>query len=171
MLSKYTDLLSVEDQRIVRRASTNLAGELVKVQRVRIPALPAVVFLCAHNLGCSQIAAAWLRRLCPGVVSVWSAGTEPEGQISENVAAVLAEVGIDIAGEFPRPWTDEVIEAADVIVTMGCGEACPVVDGKRYEDWALVHPLGPGIESARGARNEIRARVEQLAPSLGLVVS
>ena len=143
---------------------------LVKV-RVEGAKPSAVVFLCAHNAGRSQIAAAWLRHFCPESVSVWSAGTEPAGHIGDDVVGVLAEVGIDISGEFPKPWTDEVIDAADVIVTMGCGEACPVVPGKRYEYWVLVHALGPGLENARSARDEIRARVEQLAGSLGLVVS
>ncbi len=131
---------------------------------------PGVVFLCAHNASRSQIAAAWLRHLCPETVMVWSAGTEPAAQVSDVVTTVLAEVGIDITGEFPKPWTDEVIEAADVIVTMGCGEACPILPGKRYEDWVLLYDIGQGVEHARAARDEIRGRVEKLAVSLRLGV-
>lgn len=130
---------------------------------------PSVLFLCVHNSGRSQIAAAWLRHLCGDEVTVWSGGTDPGGSISGNVSAAMAEVGIDLSEEFPKPWTDEVVEGADVIITMGCGEACPVIAGKRYEDWSLLHSTGPDLGSARAARDEIREHVERLASSLGVV--
>jgi len=130
---------------------------------------PSVLFLCVHNSGRSQIAAAWLRHLCGDEVTVWSGGTDPGDSISGNVSAAMAEVGIDLGEEFPKPWTDEVVEGADVIITMGCGEACPVIAGKRYEDWSLLHSTGPDLESARAARDEIREHVQRLASSLGTV--
>jgi len=133
-------------------------------------AQPSVLFMCVHNSGRSQIAAAWLRHLCGDDVTVWSGGTDPGDSISANVATVMAEVGIDLSEEFPKPWTDEVVEGADVIITMGCGEACPVIPGKRYEDWSLLHSTGPDIEAARAARDEIREHVERLASSLGVVL-
>lgn len=132
-------------------------------------AQPSVLFMCVHNSGRSQIAAAWLRHLCGDDVMVWSGGTDPGGSISANVAAVMSEVGIDLSDEFPKPWTDEVVEGADVIITMGCGEACPVLAGKRYQDWSLLHSTGPDLESARAARDEIREHVERLASTLGAV--
>lgn len=128
---------------------------------------PSVLFMCVHNSGRSQIAAAWLRQVCGDDVTVWSGGTDPGGSISANVAAAMAEVGIDLGEEFPKPWTDEVVEGADVIITMGCGEACPVIPGKRYEDWSLLHSTGPDLDSARAARDEIREHVERLAATLG----
>lgn len=130
---------------------------------------PSVLFMCVHNSGRSQIAAAWLRHLCGDDVTVWSGGTDPGGSISANVAEVMAEVGIELSEEFPKPWTDEVVEGADVIITMGCGEACPVIAGKRYEDWSLLHSTGPDIDSARAARDEIREHVERLAATLRVV--
>ena len=130
---------------------------------------PAVLFLCVHNSGRSQIASAWLRHLCGDEVTVWSGGTDPGGSIAVNVSAAMAEVGIDLSDEFPKPWTDEVVNGADVIITMGCGEACPVIAGKRYEDWSLLHSTGPDLESARAARDEIREHVVRLASSLGVM--
>lgn len=129
-----------------------------------------VLFVCTHNSGRSQIAAAWLRALAPEV-EVWSAGTEPGGEVPPAVVDAMREVGIDVSEAFAKPLTDEVIGAAGVVVTMGCGEACPVVPGRRYEDWILAHPLGPTVASVRSARDEIRERVESLVVSLRLVAS
>lgn len=129
-----------------------------------------VLFVCTHNSGRSQIAAAWLAHLAPEV-DVWSAGTEPAAGVAPVVLEAMREVGIDLGEAFPKPLTDEVIGAADVVVTMGCGEACPVVPGRRYEDWILAHPLGSTVESVRSAREEIRERVEALIVSLRPVAS
>jgi protein-tyrosine-phosphatase len=125
----------------------------------------AVLFVCAHNSGRSQIAAGWLAQLAREI-DVWSAGTEPTGEVSKVVVDVMREVGVDLGAAFPKPLTDEVVGAADVVVTMGCGEACPVVPGRRYEDWILAHPLGGSVDSVRSARDEIRERVEALIGSL-----
>jgi protein-tyrosine-phosphatase len=124
-----------------------------------------VLFVCSHNSGRSQIAAAWLAHLAPEV-DVWSAGTEPAAGVAPVVVEAMREVGIDLGEAFPKPLTDEVVGAADVVVTMGCGEACPVVVGRRYEDWILAHPIGATVESVRSARDEIRERVEVLVESL-----
>jgi len=123
---------------------------------------PKVVFLCVHNAGRSQMAAAWLEHLAANRVDVFSGGSEPADTVNPAAVEAMAEVGIDIRTEFPKPWTDEIVRAADVVVTMGCGDACPVYPGKRYEDWVLDDPEGLGLEAVRPIRDEIRGRVEQL---------
>ena len=128
--------------------------------------IPAVLFLCVHNAGRSQMAAGWLRHLAGDRVTVWSGGSEPASQINPSAVAAMAEVGIDIAEERPKPWTDEVVRAADVVVTMGCGDACPLYPGKRYEDWELADPAGQDVAAVRPIRDEIRRRVETLLASL-----
>jgi arsenate reductase (thioredoxin) len=127
---------------------------------------PGVLFLCVHNAGRSQMAAGWLRHLAGDRVTVWSGGSEPASQINPAAIAVMAEVGIDITAEFPKPWTDEVVRAADVVITMGCGDACPLYPGKRYEDWELDDPAGQDVDAVRRIRDEIRRRVEALLSSL-----
>jgi arsenate reductase len=129
---------------------------------------PAVLFLCVHNAGRSQMAAAWLRHLAGDRVEVFSSGSEPADQVNSAAVAAMAEVGVDISGEQPRRWTDEHASSADVVVTMGCGDVCPVYPGKRYEDWELTDPAGQPLEVVRGVRDEIRARVEALIESLDL---
>ncbi len=133
-----------------------------------IPAAPGVLFLCVHNAGRSQMAAGWLRHLAGGRVTVWSGGSEPAAEINPAAIAAMAEVGIDITSEFPKPWTDEVARAADVVITMGCGDACPLYPGTRYEDWELEDPAGHGIDDVRPIRDDIRVRVEALMASLGI---
>ena len=127
---------------------------------------PAVLFLCVHNAGRSQMAAGWLRHLAGDRVEVYSGGSEPADQVNPAAVTAMAEVGIDIAGEQPQRWTDEHARAADVVITMGCGDVCPVFPGKRYEDWELTDPAGQHVEFVRTVRDEIRARVEQLIDSL-----
>jgi len=134
-------------------------------------AVPGVLFLCVHNAGRSQMAAGWLRDLAGDTAVVWSGGSEPTSEINAAAVAAMAEVGIDITGEFPKPWTDEIVRAADVVVTMGCGDACPLYPGKRYEDWELDDPDGMDLDAVRGIRDEIRRRVEVLLASLGVVGS
>jgi len=127
---------------------------------------PAVLFLCVHNAGRSQMAAGWLRHLSGDAIEVFSGGSDPGADVNVVAVRAMAEVGIDISTEYPKPWTDEIARAADVIVTMGCGDACPIFPGTRYEDWALDDPAGRSIEDVRRIRDDIRARVEQLVASL-----
>ena len=129
---------------------------------------PSVLFLCVHNAGRSQMAAGWLRHLTGDRTSVYSGGSEPASQINPAAVEAMAEVGIDITEEFPKPWTEEVVQAADVVITMGCGDACPLYPGKRYEDWELDDPDGMSVEDVRAVRDDIRVRVEQLIGTLHL---
>jgi arsenate reductase len=129
---------------------------------------PAVLFLCVHNAGRSQMAAGWLRHLSGGAVDVYSGGSDPGPAVNPAAVAAMREVGIDIADQVPSRWTDETARAADVIVTMGCGDACPVYPGKRYEDWELTDPAGQALDVVRGVRDDIERRVRELVASLGL---
>ena len=131
-------------------------------------AIPGVLFLCVHNAGRSQMAAGWLRHLAGDRMDVWSGGSEPTSTINPAAVEAMAEVGIDIAQEFPKPWTDEIVRAADVVITMGCGDACPLYPGKRYEDWVLEDPAGMDVEDVRVVRHEIEARVRALMDSVGV---
>ncbi|WP_174532902.1 arsenate reductase ArsC [Micromonospora chalcea] len=128
---------------------------------------PSVLFVCVHNAGRSQMAAAWLRHLAGDAVEVRSAGSEPADRINPVAAEAMREVGIDLTGQTPARLTWDAAQASDVIVTMGCGDACPVLPGKRYEDWKLTDPAGQPLDVVRGVRDEIRARVEALLADLG----
>jgi arsenate reductase (thioredoxin) len=128
--------------------------------------VPAVLFLCVHNAGRSQMALGWFQHLAGDRAIAWSGGSEPGREVNPSAVAAMREVGIDISGEFPKPWTDEVVRAADVVVTMGCGDACPVFPGKRYEDWPLDDPAGQGVEAVRPIRDEIERRVRTLLTEL-----
>jgi protein-tyrosine-phosphatase len=128
--------------------------------------VPEVLFVCVHNAGRSQMAAALLDKVAGGRVHVRSAGSAPAEEIHNNVRQVMAEVGVDLSREFPKPVTDEVVKAADVVITMGCGDACPIYPGKRYEDWTLEDPAGQPIERVRAIRDEIARRVESLVRHL-----
>jgi arsenate reductase len=132
---------------------------------------PAVLFLCVHNAGRSQMAAGWLRHLAGDRVQVFSGGSEPAEQVNPAAIAAMSEVGIDISAEQPQRWTDDDARTADVVVTMGCGDVCPVYPGKRYEDWELTDPAGRPVEFVRTVRDEIRERVEQLMASLSIETS
>lgn len=127
---------------------------------------PTVLFVCVHNAGRSQMAAGWLRHLGGDRVEVLSAGSAPAGNVNPVAVEAMAEVGIDIAGQQPKLLSDAAVQESDVVVTMGCGDACPFYPGKRYEDWALDDPAGQGIEAVRPIRDEIRSRVEELLASL-----
>ena len=129
---------------------------------------PSVLFLCVHNAGRSQMAAGWLRHLAGERVHVYSGGSEPASAVNPAAVASMAEVGIDIASQYPKPWTDDIVRAADVVITMGCGDACPIFPGKRYEDWAVDDPAGKDIDQVRPIRDEIRRRVETLIAGLGV---
>lgn len=175
-------------QRFVRDSFAMLSGARVKsfvpvlaerFARDRLRALahveagsgsdvPHVLFLCVHNAGRSQMAAGWMKHLAAGRVAVYSGGSEPGDAINRSAVEAMSEVGIDIAEEFPKPWTDEVVQAADVVVTMGCGDACPVFPGTRYVDWELDDPAGQSLEAVRPIRDDIRGRVEALLAELGV---
>ena len=129
----------------------------------KIPtSIPEILFVCVHNAGRSQMAAALAKHLSAGKVHVRSAGSQPDQQIQPVTIQALAERGIQITESFPKPLTDDVVRAADVIVTMGCGDACPVLPGKRYEDWDVADPAGQPIEAVRAIRDDIQARVTSL---------
>jgi arsenate reductase len=121
-----------------------------------------VLFVCVHNAGRSQMAAGLLAQRGHGLVQVRSAGSTPAAEVNPAVVAAMAEIGIDISREFPKPITDDAVQAADVVVTMGCGDACPIYPGKRYLDWDLTDPAGRSLEEVRAIRDEIEARVQQL---------
>jgi arsenate reductase len=123
---------------------------------------PTVLFVCVHNAGRSQMAAGYMTALSHGAVEVLSAGSEPKDQINPIAIAAMAEEGIDIADNVPKILTTEAVKESDVVITMGCGDTCPIFPGKRYEDWELDDPAGQGIEAVRPIRDEIKARVEAL---------
>jgi protein-tyrosine-phosphatase len=123
---------------------------------------PSVLFVCVHNAGRSQMAAAYLTHLSDGRVDVLSAGSMPAETVNPAVVAAMAEEGIDISAETPKILTTDAVRASDVVITMGCGDACPIFPGKRYEDWVLDDPAGQGVDSVRPIRDEIRARITAL---------
>ena len=125
-----------------------------------------MLFLCVHNAGRSQMALGWFNHLAGDRAIAWSGGSEPDTEINPAAVAAMAEVGIDITAEFPKPWTEEIVEAADVVVTMGCGDACPLYPGKRYVDWELDDPAGLDVAAVRPIRDEIRTRVAALLDEL-----
>ncbi|MGN9841384.1 arsenate reductase ArsC [Nonomuraea sp. H19] len=128
---------------------------------------PSVLFVCVHNAGRSQMAAGWLAHLAGDRIEVRSAGSAPADQVNPVAIEAMREVGIDITAEQPKILTVDAVEASDVVITMGCGDACPIFPGKRYEDWKLDDPAGQGIEAVRPIRDEIRARIEKLIKELG----
>ena len=127
---------------------------------------PSVLFVCVHNAGRSQMAAGWLTALAGDAVEVRSAGSLPADEVNPAAVAAMAEVGIDISAQRPKVLTTGAVEASDVVVTMGCGDACPYYPGRRYEDWVLDDPAGQDLEKVRAVRDEIRVRVEQLVREL-----
>lgn len=127
---------------------------------------PSVLFVCVHNAGRSQMAAGFLRDLAGDQIEVRSAGSMPADQINPIAVDAMAELGIDITAEAPKVLTTEAVQASDVVITMGCGDACPFFPGKRYEDWKLDDPAGQGIEAVRPIRDDIRTRIERLVAEL-----
>ena len=129
--------------------------------------MPEVLFVCVHNAGRSQMAAALLDHLSDGSVTVRSAGSEPAARVNPVVIAAMEEIGLDVSREFPKPLTGDAVQAADVVITMGCGDACPIYPGKRYEDWELDDPAeAKSLESVREIRNAVDARVRRLVAEL-----
>ena len=129
---------------------------------------PSVLFVCVHNAGRSQMAAGWLRSLAGDAVEVRSAGSLPGDRVNPAAVEAMAEVGIDISDQRPKVLTNDAVEASDVVITMGCGDACPIFPGKRYLDWQLEDPAGKGVESVRPIRDEIRGLIEGLLAELGV---
>jgi len=161
-----TNFLPLLAERFARQRLVALA----RVEGKADDGLPIVLFLCVHNAGRSQMALGWFDHLAAGKAVAWSGGSEPGNEINPAAVAAMAEVGIDIRQEFPKPWTDEIVRAADVVVTMGCGDACPYFPGKRYEDWALDDPAGQDLDAVRPIRDDIGRRVRTLLASLDVPV-
>jgi arsenate reductase len=170
-IEESTDLLSGA------RISTYIPLLVHRFARERLQALaqaqgsiettqPEVLFVCVHNAGRSQMAAGLLKLRSDGRIHVRSAGSDPADQINPAVLEAMGEVGVDMAEEFPKPLTDEVVRAADVVITMGCGDACPIYPGKKYEDWELDDPAGQDLEAVRTIRDEIDQRVQRLVAEL-----
>src|SRR6476469_10257587 len=127
---------------------------------------PSVLFVCVHNAGRSQMAAAFLTTLSQGCIEVRSAGSQPAEKVNPAAVEAMAEVGIDMSAEIPKVLTTEAVQDSDVVITMGCGDECPYFPGKRYEDWVLADPAGQGIDAVRPIRDEIRRRIEKLISEL-----
>ena len=143
---------------------------LAKIEGKSGTGLPTVLFLCVHNAGRSQMALGWFNHLAGDRAVAWSGGSEPGTEVNPSAVAAMAEVGIDIAQEYPKPWTTEIVQAADVVITMGCGDACPFYPGTRYEDWELEDPAGQGVDAVRPIRDDIEQRVRTLLASLEVAV-
>ena len=161
--SRHRHQLPPTDGRTIRPAAPARAGPR---RGHRDDGVPIVLFLCVHNAGRSQMALGWFNHLAGDRAIAWSGGSEPASEVNPAAVAAMAEVGIDIVGEFPKPWTDEIVRAADVVVTMGCGDACPIFPGKRYDDWVLDDPAGLDLDAVRPIRDEIGRRVKVLLENL-----
>jgi arsenate reductase len=149
-------------ERFARQRLTALARVEGKITDTK----PTVLFLCTHNAGRSQMALGFFTHLAGDDAVAWSGGSEPGNEINPAAVQAMAEVGIDITGEFPKPWTDEIVQAADVVITMGCGDACPIFPGKRYENWDLPDPAGQSVDAVRPIRDDIEERVRRLLADL-----
>ena len=158
-INAFVPLLAHRFARERLQALGQAEGALAKAQ-------PEVLFVCVHNAGRSQMAAGLLKLRAQGRIHVRTAGSAPSEEIDPLVVEAMTEVGVDMSEEFPKPLTDEVVRAADVVITMGCGDACPIYPGKRYEDWQLDDPAGQGIDSVRVIRDEIDRRVQRLVAEL-----
>jgi arsenate reductase (thioredoxin) len=139
---------------------------LAQMEGLLVKEMPEVLFVCVHNAGRSQMAAGLVKLRSGGRVHVRSAGSDPGEEVNPAVLEAMEEVGVDMSEEFPKPLTDEVVRAADVVITMGCGDACPIYPGKRYEDWALDDPAGQDLDTVRSIRDEIDERVQRLLEEL-----
>ncbi|MFD3707607.1 arsenate reductase ArsC [Nocardia sp. NPDC058658] len=160
----YLPLLAERFGRQRLQALAKVEGKVAKPR-------PTVLFLCTHNAGRSQMALGFFEELALGRAVAWSGGSVPSGQLNPSAVAVMSEVGVDISREYPKPWTDEIIRAADVIVTMGCGDTCPLVPGVRYMEWIIEDPAGLEVEDVRPIRDDIGRRVTGLLTELGIDVT
>lgn len=153
---------------LAERFARDRLRALIRLESQNVTLKPSVLFLCVHNAGRSQMAAGWMRHLGGDDVDVFSGGSEPAESVNMAAVEAMAEMGIDIGGEIPQPWADEIVRAADVVVTMGCGDACPVFPGKRYVDWELEDPSGKTLEQVRPIRDDIERRVRGLMAELDI---
>jgi protein-tyrosine-phosphatase len=141
---------------------------LARVEGHHTDGKPVVLFLCVHNAGRSQMALGFFEHLAGDRAIAWSGGSEPGNAVNPAAVEAMAERGIDITDEYPKPFTDEVVRAADVVITMGCGDSCPILPGKRYEEWILDDPAGLGVAAVRPIRDEIERRIRELLDRLGV---
>jgi arsenate reductase (thioredoxin) len=165
--AKFNHFLPLMAERFARQRLKALA----RVEGKATDGLPTVLFLCTHNAGRSQMALGWFQQIAGDRAVAWSGGSEPGIEINPAAIEAMAEVGIDITDEFPKPWTDEILRAADAVITMGCGDACPIFPGKRYEDWELDDPAGLDLTAVRPIRDAIRHHVEPLLVSLDIAAT
>jgi arsenate reductase (thioredoxin) len=172
VVESYRSFANARVQTFVAVFTTRFADDrlraLAKIDGKIRDTMPSVLFVCVHNAGRSQMAAGWVRHLAQDRVEVYSGGSDPGKQLNLAVVEAMNEVGIDISNEFPKPFVTEIVKAADAVITMGCGDTCPIFPGKRYEDWALEDPAGRGVEAVRPIRDEIRRRVVELLNDLGI---
>jgi arsenate reductase (thioredoxin) len=154
----------------VERYTRQRLRALARVEGKSTASTPMVVFLCVHNAGRSQMAAGWAQHLAGDAIELFSGGSDPASRVNPAAVAAMAEIGIDISTEFPKPWTDEIVRAADVVVTMGCGDACPIFPDKRYLDWDVADPAGLPVEDVRPIRDDIGERVRALLGELRLAL-
>ena len=160
--ARFSDFVPVLSYRFARERLKALA----QAEGIVAKELPEVLFVCVHNAGRSQMAAGLVRLRSGGRIHVRSAGSDPADTINPAVIETMDEIGVDMSEEFPKPLTDEVVRAADVVITMGCGDACPIYPGKRYEDWALDDPAEQDLETVRRIRDDLDARIEALVGEL-----
>jgi len=151
------------------RFATERLEALVQAEDQSEKKVPGVLFLCVHNAGRSQMALGWFTHLAGDRAVAWSGGSEPESEVNQGAVQAMAEIGIDISAAFPKPWTEEFFRAADVVVTMGCGDACPLFAGKHYEDWELDDPEGKSVAEIRLIRDEIGQRIRELLDRLQIL--
>jgi arsenate reductase len=151
---------------LAERFTKDRLRALVRLEADMSGLKPSVLFLCVHNAGRSQMAAGWMRHLADGEVEVFSGGSEPADSVNQMAVEAMKERGIDISSEHPQPWSDEIVQAADVVVTMGCGDSCPLIPGKRYVDWVVEDPSGKPIEEVRPIRDDLERRVRALLSEL-----
>jgi len=169
-LEKLTDTATVTTfvPLLAERFARQRLQALARADGLHVDGKPVVLFLCVHNAGRSQMALGFFNRYAGDQAIAWSGGSEPAADVSAVAIAAMAERGIDISTEFPKPWTDEVVGAADVVITMGCGEACPLFPGKKYEEWALADPEDWDVAHVRSIRDDIEQHVLDLIDELGV---
>jgi protein-tyrosine-phosphatase len=156
---------------IAERFARQRLTALARVEGLSHDGRPTVLFLCVHNAGRSQMALGFFQHLAGDRAVGWSGGSEPGVEVNPAAIEAMREIGIDISGEYPKPWTDEVVRAADVVISMGCGDACPVFPGKRYLEWELDDPAGMSVDGVKPVRDEIERRVRVLLNELGVSVT
>lgn len=173
-ITESVDLLSMHARTnewvplLAERFTRDRLRALVRIESDATDLAPSVLFLCVHNAGRSQMAAGFMRHLGGANVEVYSGGSEPAESVNEAAVAAMAEIGVDISTEFPQPWSDEIVRAADAVVTMGCGDACPVFPGKRYLDWEIEDPSEKAVDDVRRIRDDIEQRIRGLMEEMGI---